>query len=318
MATRSLQSELAPVKVSSGKIAGGELSQRFADALDELLWRPKRSGRQHDVQWLKELLRQAQRQSNGRVTELRHAYASLLRDEDLENPRHMSQVAPSSHLRSVWAYRVWPDKVQALVVLDRLARPAEVPAAVRDGLWQPVALHTPRFTVVEIVPVSATLDASVDSEGWALHFAETSTALIVPSLSDATLKVQRAGRGPEDRQRAAVVLRQLECVRLVFADPEPYLCDMLAPLLLAHPEAPAAALPTSGLCTHALLESRPMEEGADACLDWLRKEIAEERHKLRAYIESIRFDFRPCLTDKLDGLAPQPWSSAPGSHQSNT
>ena len=302
------------MRVSGGKIAGGELSQRFAAALDELLWRPKRSGRHHVMPWLKELLRLAQRQSNGRVTELRHAYATLLRDEDPENPRHMSQVAPSGHLRSQWAFRVWPDKVQALVVLDRLARPAELPAAVRDGLWQPVALHTPRFTVVEIVPVSATRDAPADSEGWALLFAETPTALVVPSLSDASLQVQRAGRGPEDRQRAAVVLQQLESVRLVFADPEPYLCDTLASLLLAHPEAPAAALPTSGLCTHALLDSRPMEEGADACLDWLRTAIAEEQSILRVYIESIRFDFRPCLTDMLDGQAPQPWFAATGRH----
>ena len=62
------------------------------------------------------------------------------------------QVLPGGHRRSgPYSFRMWPDKVQALVTYDtmRLNDPT-LPWTVRNGRYMPVGLHTPRLTVVAV------------------------------------------------------------------------------------------------------------------------------------------------------------------------
>lgn len=52
---------------------------------------------------------------------------------------------------SPYSFRLWPDKVQALVTYDamRLNDPT-LPFLVRTGRYMPAGLHTPRLTVVAV------------------------------------------------------------------------------------------------------------------------------------------------------------------------
>ena len=66
------------------------------------------------------------------------------------------QVLPRNHRKSLYAFRIWPDKVQALVTYDtmRLNDPS-LPWTVRNGRYMPTGLHTPRLTVVAVKVVTS-------------------------------------------------------------------------------------------------------------------------------------------------------------------
>lgn len=63
----------------------------------------------------------------------------------------MHQVLPGAHRKSAYAFRLWPDKVQALVTYDTMRlNDFSLPWTVRNGRYMPVGLHTPRLTVVAV------------------------------------------------------------------------------------------------------------------------------------------------------------------------
>lgn len=61
------------------------------------------------------------------------------------------QVQPKGHKKSPYAFRIWPDKVQALVTYDTMRlNDQSLPWTVRNGRYMPCGLHTPRLTVVAV------------------------------------------------------------------------------------------------------------------------------------------------------------------------
>lgn len=63
----------------------------------------------------------------------------------------LPQVLPGAHRKSAYAFRLWPDKVQALVTYDTMRlNDQSLPWTVRNGRYMPVGLHTPRLTVVAV------------------------------------------------------------------------------------------------------------------------------------------------------------------------
>lgn len=274
--------------------------QIFMALLQSNLWRPSDSGRRIVLDWLHYVARTslASCHSHG-VMERREAFKAALAAEDTEVPRHPSQVLPGGHRRSgPYSFRMWPDKVQALVTYDtmRLNDPT-LPWSVRNGRYMPVGLHTPRLTVVAVKNLHERNMPGV----FAYFFAEPEEP--GPVFFESLPPSQFRGARPKSSYSSTCMDRmanQLQALADVFSDHEKFIHEQLHPFFERSSNlenAPAWGIVDAAFLRHVMANIKRWPT-----LDDCRAAVKEEQQQLCNYIETIRFNLHTSLADKLQKL----------------